>query len=243
MTVRHTDKTMAVFEQFNVRRQYDEAQEKWWFSVVDILQILIQQPNFQLARNYWKVLKNRLGKEGSQVVTNCNRLKMRASDGKMRYTDVADVETLFRLIQSVPSPKAEPIKLWLAKVGAERIHEMADPAQAIDRARYHWQQMGRSEKWIQQRMMGQETRNKLTDYWKTHDIKAQMKVCYWQAVGQSVAIWRWASTNNNWPEQTNRWQRFSILSFGLGDEPGSGQRFKGSEGAPPSSRGIKWSSS
>ena len=141
--------------------------------MVDIIQVLIQQPDYQAARNYWKVLKNRLKKEGSESVTKCNRLKMEAADGKKYLTDVADPETLLRLIQSVPSPKAEPIKLWLAKVGYERMQEMADPARSLDRAREYWQQHGRSEKWIQQRMMGQETRNKLTDYWKDHEIKKE----------------------------------------------------------------------
>jgi len=134
---------------------------------------LIQQPDYQAARNYWKVLKNRLNKEGSESVTKCNRLKLLAADGKAYLTDVADPETLLRIIQSVPSPKAEPIKLWLAKVGYERIQDMSDPARSLDRAREYWQQHGRSEKWIQQRMMGQETRNKLTDYWKDHDIKGE----------------------------------------------------------------------
>lgn len=162
--------SLAIFENFNIRRVYDEITDTWYFSVVDIIQVLIQQKSFQLARNYWKVLKNRLKKEGSETVTNCNRLKLMAEDGKKRLTDVASPEILFRLIQSIPSPKAEPIKLWLAKVGHERIQDMADPAKAIDRARSYWQQHGRSEKWIQQRMMGQETRNKLTDYWKSHEI-------------------------------------------------------------------------
>ena len=139
--------------------------------MVDILQVLIQQPDYQAARNYWKVLKNRLGKEGSQVVTNCNQLKFAAADGRLRLTDVATAETLLRLVQSVPSPKAEPIKLWLAKAGHERMQELADPALALDRARELWQKHGRSEKWIQQRMTGQETRNKLTDYWADHDVK------------------------------------------------------------------------
>jgi hypothetical protein len=162
----------AFFEQHEIRRVYDEATETWWFSVVDILQVLIQQPDYQAARNYWKVLKNRLAKEGSQVVTNCNRLKLAASDGKHYLTDVATSETLLRLVQSIPSPKAEPIKLWLAKVGHERMQELADPALALDRARELWQKHGRSEKWIQQRMTGQETRNKLTDYWADHEVRA-----------------------------------------------------------------------
>jgi len=161
----------AVFEEREIRRLYDEKTDTWFFSVVDIIQVLTQQPDYQAARNYWKVLKNRLGKEGSEVVTSCNRLKLPAEDGKMRLTDVANAETLLRLVQSVPSPKAEPIKLWLAKVGYERMQEMADPARALQRARDTWQKHGRSDKWIQQRMTGQETRNKLTDYWATHDIK------------------------------------------------------------------------
>ena len=165
--------SLAIFEGYKIRRHYDENTETWYFSVVDILQVLIQQPDYQTASNYWKMLKNRLNKEGSETVTNCNRLKMVAEDGKMRLTDVADPETILRLIQSVPSPKAEPIKLWLAKVGYERMQDMADPARSLDRAREYWQQHGRSEKWIQQRMMGQETRNKLTDYWKDHEIKKE----------------------------------------------------------------------
>lgn len=160
----------AQFEDHSIRRLYDEDAGVWWFSVVDIIQVLTQQSDFQAARNYWKVLKNRLAKEGSEVVTNCNRLKLIAADGKQRLSDVATAETLLRLVQSVPSPKAEPIKLWLAKVGYERMQEMADPAQALDRARAIWQQHGRSEKWIRQRMTGQETRNKLTDYWAEHEI-------------------------------------------------------------------------
>jgi len=161
----------AIFEAHEIRRVYDEATEIWWFSVVDIVQVLTQQPDYQAARNYWKVLKNRLSKEGSESVTKCNRLKLPAADGKNYLTDVATAETLLRLVQSVPSPKAEPIKLWLAKVGYERMQEMADPARSLDRARETWQKHGRSEKWIQQRMTGQETRNKLTDYWANHDIK------------------------------------------------------------------------
>ncbi|MBN1307100.1 MAG: hypothetical protein JXA18_04230 [Chitinispirillaceae bacterium] len=162
---------IALFDNFKIRRLYDEKQEKWYFSITDILQVLLQQPDYQTARKYWNKLKQRLRAEGSQSVTNCHRLKLEAADGKKYLTDVADPETLLRLIQSVPSPKAEPVKLWLARVGYERLQDMTDPARSVNRAREYWQQHGRSEKWIQQRMMGQETRNKLTDYWKNHDIK------------------------------------------------------------------------
>lgn len=161
----------AEFESQPIRRVYDEDTETWWFSVVDIMQVLTQQPDYQTARKYWNKLKERLGKEGSQSVTDCHRLKLPAADGKHYLTDVATAQTLLRLVQSVPSPKAEPIKLWLAKVGFERMQEIADPARALDRARETWQKHGRSEKWIAQRMTGQETRNKLTDYWANHDIK------------------------------------------------------------------------
>lgn len=161
----------AFFEQHEIRRVYDEKTATWWFSVVDIMQVLTQQADYQTARKYWNKLKERLAKEGNQSVTNCHRLKLPAADGKNYLTDVANAETLLRLVQSVPSPKAEPIKLWLAKVGYERMQEMSDPALALERARATWQKHGRSEKWIQQRMTGQDTRNKLTDYWATHDVK------------------------------------------------------------------------
>ena len=162
---------MTLFEDYKIRRIYDEQTETWWFSVIDIVSVLTQQTNYQTARKYWNKLKQRLAKEGSQLVTNCHQLKMMATDGKQRVTDVATAETLLRLVQSVPSPKAEPIKLWLAKVGYERMQEMANPEISLNRARETWQKHGRSEKWIQQRMTGQETRNKLTDYWSNHDIK------------------------------------------------------------------------
>ena len=161
----------ALFEGHEIRRSYDEKTETWWFSVVDIVQVLTQQGDFQSARKYWNKLKERLSKEGSQLVTDCHQLKMTAADGKRYLTDVANAETLLRLVQSVPSPKAEPIKLWLAKVGYERMQEMSDPARALDRARETWKKHGRSNKWIEQRMTGQETRNKLTDYWAEHNIK------------------------------------------------------------------------
>ncbi len=159
------------FDGQSIRRVYVEDTETWWFSVIDVVQVLTQQPDDLTARKYWNQLKRRLSTEGSELVTNCHQLKMPAADGKQRLTDVATAETLLRLVQSIPSPKAEPIKLWLAKVGYERMQEMADPALSLDRARQTWQQHGRSDKWIQQRMTGQETRNKLTDYWREHDIK------------------------------------------------------------------------
>ncbi len=162
---------LAIFEKFKIRRKYDEEKEVWYFSVVDIVGALTDQGDHQKARKYWNKLSERLQKEGSQSVTNCHRLKMIAEDGKMRETDVADPETILRIVQSVPSPKAEPIKQWLAKVGYERIKEIADPEISLNRARENWQSHGRSDKWIQQRMLGQETRNKLTDYWKDHEIK------------------------------------------------------------------------
>ncbi|MGH9945868.1 MAG: BRO family protein [Pyrinomonadaceae bacterium] len=135
---------LAIFEGHKIRRSYDEETGKWYFSVVDIVQVLTQQPDFQAARNYWKVLKNRLKKEGSEAVTNCNRLKMPAEDGKMRFTDAADPETILRLVQSVPSPKAEPIKLWLAKVGYERMHEIADRIAAKMNKRLKIKNFGRN---------------------------------------------------------------------------------------------------
>jgi DNA-damage-inducible protein D len=162
---------LKIFEKFNIRKHFDEEKQKWFFSVIDIVAVLTEQNDYKIAKNYWKVLKHRLSQEGSEVVTNCNQLKMTAEDNKMRLTDVADTETIFRLIQSIPSKKAEPIKMWLAKVGNERINEIGDPELSLNRARQNWQKHGRSEKWIAQRMMGQETRNKLTDYWKSNDVK------------------------------------------------------------------------
>lgn len=163
-------KELIIFDGKNIRRHWDDKAEKWFFSVVDIISVLTQQNNNLVARKYWNKLAQRLRDEGSEVVTKCHQFKLRAEDGKLRITDVADTETLFRLVQSVPSPKAEPIKLWLAKVGYERVQDISDPEKSINRGREYWRKMGRSEEWIQRRMMGQETRNKLTDYWKTHEV-------------------------------------------------------------------------
>ena len=160
---------LKLFEGNRIRHIYDEEKEIYYFSVVDIIAILIEK-DYQSARKYWNKLAQRLRDEGSEQ-TNCHQLKLESSDGKKYKTDVADIKTIFRIIQSVPSKKAEPIKQWLAKVGQERVQEMADPSTAIDRARETYKKLGRSDKWIQQRMTGQETRNKLTDYWSEHVIK------------------------------------------------------------------------
>lgn len=165
------DNNLSIFDWKKIRRIYDEKKEKWYFSVIDIVWVLTEKDDFFTSRKYWNKLSERLKNEWSEAVTNCHQLKMVAQDWKMRLTDVADVETLLRLIQSVPSKKAEPIKLWLARVGYERMQEITDPEKSIDRARENWLKSGRSEKWITQRMSGQETRNKLTDYWSENEVK------------------------------------------------------------------------
>jgi len=160
---------IKLFENKKVRSHWDEKEEQWYFSVIDVVEILTESSN---PRDYWFKMKLRIKSEdGLELSTVCRQFKLKAADGKMRVTDVADTETLLRIIQSIPSPKAEPFKQWLAKVGYERMQEISDPGQSIDRARENWQRLGRSEKWIQQRMTGQETRNKLTDYWKDSGVK------------------------------------------------------------------------
>lgn len=158
---------IKLFEEKRVRTHWDEQQQKWYFSIIDVIEILT---NSSIPKRYWSDLKKKLTSEGSETYEKIVRLKMVAEDGKNRETDTADTETLLRIIQSIPSPKAEPFKLWLAKVGYERMQEISDPEQGIDRARENWQKLGRSEKWIQQRMTGQETRNKLTDYWQKSGV-------------------------------------------------------------------------
>jgi len=160
---------IKLFEEQSIRTSWDETLEEWYFSVVDVVEILTESAN---PRDYWFKMKQRVKLEdGIELSTICRQLKLLAPDGKMRLTDCANVQSLFRIVQSIPSPKAEPFKQWLAKVGYERIKETVDPAQSIDRARENWLKLGRSEKWIQQRMTGQETRNKLTDYWKDAGVK------------------------------------------------------------------------
>ncbi len=162
------DQNPIAFENQAVRRHFDKVEEKWYFSVIDVVSALTGSAN---PRDYWFKMKTRVKTEdGIELSTICRQLKLVSSDGKKYATDCADVESLLRIIQSIPSPKAEPFKQWLAKVGYERIQDMGDPARSLDRAREYWQKHGRSKKWIEQRMMGQETRNKLTDYWKEHEI-------------------------------------------------------------------------
>lgn len=167
---------IKLFESKQVRTHWDEKTETWYFSVIDVVEILTDSSN---PRDYWFKMKKRVKtQDGLELSTICRQLKMKASDGKMRDTDVADTQSLLRIIQSIPSPKAEPFKQWLAKVGYERMQEIADPEQSIGRARENWQKLGRSEKWIQQRMTGQETRNKLTDYWKESGVQKSDEFAY-----------------------------------------------------------------
>ncbi|MBK8701882.1 MAG: Bro-N domain-containing protein [Saprospiraceae bacterium] len=158
---------VKLFETKKVRTHWDEETESWYFSVIDVIEILTSS---SIPKRYWSDLKKKLTNEGSEVYDKIVRLKLVADDGKMRDTDVADTEILLRIIQSIPSPKAEPFKQWLAKVGYERMQEVQNPEMSFERARENWQKPGRSEKWIQQRMTGQETRNKLTDYWKESGV-------------------------------------------------------------------------
>ena len=163
--------SIKLFEEKQIRTAWDEEAEKWYFSIVDVVSVLTDQLDYDGARNYWKVLKNRLKKEGSELVTSCNQLKMISpKDGKSYSTDVADTEQLLRLIQSIPSKKAEPFKLWLARVGRERIDEIADPELAIDRAVEFYRRKGYSEKWINQRIKSIEVRKDLTDEWDRSGI-------------------------------------------------------------------------
>lgn len=189
------DTAIKLFEQRQIRTHWDDEQEKWFFSIVDVIGVLTDQPNHQGARNYWKVLKNRLAKEGNESVTNCNQLKMQAADGKFYSTDVADTEQLFRLIQSVPSKKAEPFKLWLARVGRERIDEIEDPEIGIERLMETYLRKGYSKEWINQRIKSTEVRKELTDEWDERGVKK----------GQEYAILT--------DEITKAWSGFSVKDY------------------------------
>lgn len=159
---------LKLFEERRVRTVWDDEQDKWYFSIVDVVAVLTDSSNPQ---TYWRVLKKRLLAEGNETVTNCNGLKMQAADGKMRLTDVADTEQLLRLIQSIPSPKAEPFKLWMAKVASERLNQIQDPELSIDQALMDYKRMGYSDNWINQRLKSIEIRKDLTDEWKKHGLQ------------------------------------------------------------------------
>lgn len=163
--------SIKLFGNDKIRAVWDDEQEKWYFSVVDVVAVLTESKDFQTARKYWNKLKQRLMEEGFEPVTNCHQLKMPAADGKMRLTDVADTEQLLRIIQSVPSPKAEPFKTWLAKVGAERLDQMQDPELSIQQAMIDYKRLGYSDNWINQRLKSIEIRKDLTDQWKLHNVE------------------------------------------------------------------------
>lgn len=163
--------SLQLFEELRVRTAWDSEQEKWYFSIVDVVAVLTDNADYQAARNYWKVLKNRLTAEGNETVTKCNQFKMRAADGKMRKTDVADTEQLFRLIQSIPSPKAEPFKQWMAQVASLRIDQMQDPELSIEQAMADYKRLGYSDAWINQRLKSIEVRKELTDEWKRTGVQ------------------------------------------------------------------------
>ena len=162
---------IQLFEDKRIRTAWDEEKEEWYFSIVDVVAVLTEQPDYQAARNYWKVTKKRLKDEGNELVTSCNQLKMTASDGKKRLTDVADTEQLLRIIQSIPSPKAEPFKLWLAQVGRERIEETIDPELTIERALETYLKKGYTREWINQRLQAIQVRKELTDEWDAHGVQ------------------------------------------------------------------------
>lgn len=166
---------LQLFEEKKIRSVWDDKEEKWYFSIVDVCAVLTEQPDTEHARNYWKVLKHRLIKEGNQTVTTCNRLKLRAADGKLRLTDVADTEQLFRLIQSIPSPKAEPFKQWMAQVASTRLEQMQDPEKSIDQAVIDYKRLGYSDEWINQRIKSIEIRKELTDEWARTGVQQGMQ--------------------------------------------------------------------
>ena len=166
---------LQLFEEKKIRSVWDDKEEKWYFSIVDVCAVLTEQPDAEHARNYWKVLKHRLIKEGNQTVTTCNRLKLRAADGKLRLTDVADTEQVFRIIQSIPSPKAEPFKLWMAQVASTRLEQMQDPEKSIDQAVIDYKRLGYSDAWINQRIKSIEIRKELTDEWARTGVQQGMQ--------------------------------------------------------------------
>ena len=173
-----TDGIIKRFEQRTIRSLWDEERQEWYFSIVDVVGALTDSPDYQTGRKYWNKLKQRLHEEGSELVTNCHQLKMPAADGKMRLTDAADTGQLLRIIQSIPSPKAEPFKLWLAQVGRERIEETIDPELSIERALETYLRKGYSREWINQRLQAIQVRRELTDEWQARGVKKRRRVCH-----------------------------------------------------------------
>ena len=169
---------IQLFEQKKIRTAWDEEKQEWFFSIVDVCGVLTEQPTAERARNYWKVLKHRMIKEGNELVTNCNRLRLIAEDGKPRYTDVADMALMFRIIESIPSKKAEPIKVWMASVAAERINQAIDPERSIDQAIADYRRLGYSEAWITRRIKTIEIRKGLTDEWKRGGVTKEIDFAF-----------------------------------------------------------------
>lgn len=184
--------TLKLFEDRKVRTVWDDKEEKWYFSIVDVVGILAESKDYQTARKYWNKLKQRLKEEGFEPVTNCHQLKLRAEDGKMRLTDVADTESLFRIVQSIPSPKAEPFKQWMARVASERLDQMQDPELSITQAMMDYKRLGYSDNWINQRLKSIEIRKDLTDQWKLHNVEEGIQyatltdIIYQQWAGKSA---------------------------------------------------------
>lgn len=184
--------TLKLFEDRKIRTVWDDKEEKWYFSIIDVVAILVESKDYQTARKYWNKLKQRLKEEGFQPVTNCHQLKLRAEDGKMRLTDVADTECLFRIIQSIPSPKAEPFKQWMARVASERLDQIQDPELSIEQAMMDYKRLGYSDNWINQRLKSIEIRKDLTDQWKLHNVEEGIQyatltdIIYQQWAGKSA---------------------------------------------------------
>ena len=178
---------LQLFEERKVRTLWDDKEEKWYFSIVDVVAVLTES-EYQTARKYWKVLKGRLIKEGFQLVTNCYQLKLRAEDGKMRLTDVSDAEGMFRIIQSIPSPKAEPFKQWMAHVASERLDQIQDPELSIEQAMMDYRRLGYTDNWINQRLKSMEIRKDLTDQWKLHNVEEGVQY----ATLTDIIYQRWA---------------------------------------------------
>ncbi len=206
---------IKLFESKKIRSHWDAEQEKWYFSIVDIIGVLTDSPN---PRNYWKVLKHRLSKEGNQSVTNCNQLKMQSADGKFYLTDVADTEQLFRLIQSIPSPKAEPFKQWLAKIGYERIEESQDPEISIDRAMENYLKLGYSKEWVNQRLKSIEVRKELTNEWENKGVKkGQEFATLTDIITQALLQWTTTATDSIREWAYDRTSHIGHLERGLDD--------------------------